>query len=116
MPSVSLWAAVPHYLPVSANPKAALALVERATSLLGVAVDIEPLSRAAARWEESVARLLEENDELSAYVERLESAADAADAVSGDDPAGGNGGPIPSGEDLALELERYLKEQAGGET
>jgi predicted ATP-grasp superfamily ATP-dependent carboligase len=108
--SVSLWAAVPHYLPMSANPKAALALVERTSRLLDVPVDTEPLSGMAERWERGIARLLEENDELGEYVRRLEAAAEEADQEtrSADQP-------FPTGESIAAELERYLQERSGGE-
>ena len=119
LPSISLWAAVPHYLPVEPNPKAALALVQRAASLLGVAVETGTLAVAVDRWERGVARLLEENEELSDYVGRLETAASAASHDGGDDPAGGQGTlagdePIPTGESIAAELERFLKDQATG--
>ncbi len=108
--SVSLWAAVPHYLPMAVNPKAALALVERTSRLLGVPLETEPLASMAERWERGVARVLEENEELGEYVRRLEAAAEAADE-QGLSPEG----PVPSGESIAAELERYLQERAGGE-
>ncbi|HEX9236429.1 MAG TPA: PAC2 family protein, partial [Actinomycetota bacterium] len=105
--SVSLWAAVPHYLTAASNPKAALALVERATSLLEMPVDTEPLAQAASRWEEEVGRLVEGSDELAEYVRRLESAADEA-ASTGEPPV------IPSGDSIAAEVERFLREQGRG--
>src|SRR5207245_10501524 len=58
LPSVSLWAAVPHYLPSAPNPKAALALVERASALLNLPVQTGSLSRAVEGWEEGVVELL----------------------------------------------------------
>jgi predicted ATP-grasp superfamily ATP-dependent carboligase len=70
LPSVSLWAAVPHYLPSAPNPKAALALVERAGALLEMAVDTAPLTEAAAEWEQEVGRLVEGSEELVEYVQR----------------------------------------------
>jgi predicted ATP-grasp superfamily ATP-dependent carboligase len=111
---VSLWAAVPHYLPAAANPKAALALVRRAASLLDLRLDLAPLELAAQRWEEGVAKLLDDNDELADYVRRLEEAADAPD----DEDGGGSvvaAEPIPSGDAIAAEVERFLREQSGGE-
>jgi len=113
--SVSLWAAVPHYLPGSSNPKAALALVQRASALLNTTVDVASLARAAGRWESGVAKMLEDNDELAAYVRRLEEAADTDG--SGDEGVQGaaSGEPLPSGDAIAAELERFLREQAGGE-
>jgi predicted ATP-grasp superfamily ATP-dependent carboligase len=108
LPSVSLWAATPHYLPAGPNPKAALALVDRVTDLLEVGVDTSSLSEAVARWEEGVARLLAGSDELGEYVARLEAAADDADSDSDDDlrPA--------SAETLAAEVERFLRDQGRG--
>jgi predicted ATP-grasp superfamily ATP-dependent carboligase len=108
--SVSLWAAVPHYLPAAPNPKAALALVRRTTSLLGIPVDTGDLAVAASGWERGVARLLEESAELSEYVERLESASDD-DEEEEDDAI--EEGSVPSGDAIAAELERYLREQSG---
>lgn len=105
LPSVSLWAAVPHYLPSGPNPKAALALVGRVSSLLGTAIDTAPLARAAARWEEGVGRLLEGSDELTEYVQRLEQAIDENAASKG---------PVASADEIAEEVERYLREQGTG--
>jgi proteasome assembly chaperone (PAC2) family protein len=106
---VSLWAAVPHYLPVTPNPKAALALVERLSRIIDISVDIEPLTRAARSWERTVLGVVRESEELTEYVARLEAAADE----------GGIGGPrladqVPSGEVIAAELERFLREQGEG--
>jgi predicted ATP-grasp superfamily ATP-dependent carboligase len=102
IPSVSLWAAVPHYLPAAPNPKAALALVERASALLEIPVETRSLVQAVEAWEEGVLRLAQESDELADYVTRLEAAADQR----ADDE-------VPSGEALAAELERYLRDQGG---
>jgi proteasome assembly chaperone (PAC2) family protein len=109
--SVSLWAAVPHYLPVAPNPKAALALVERVAQLLELPVITEPLVRAVASWEETVLRLVEESDELTEYVSRLEAASDES---AGEERLAEQ--QVPSGESIAAELERFLREQEQGGT
>jgi predicted ATP-grasp superfamily ATP-dependent carboligase len=103
MPTVSLWAAVPHYLPSGPNPKAALALVEKACGLLDVTVETDTLARAASSWERQVSEQTEDNPELQAYIRRLEDLARERE------------GPpeIPSGDALAAELERFLREQRG---
>jgi predicted ATP-grasp superfamily ATP-dependent carboligase len=103
IPSISLWAAVPHYLPAAPNPKAALALVERASSLLEVPVETRSLLQAVEAWEEGVLRLVQESEELAEYVGRLEVAAEESLASE----------QMPSGDALAAELERYLREQGG---
>lgn len=101
--SVSFWAAVPHYLPSGPNPKAALALVEKLSAFLEVPVETDTLSRAAATWEEQVSEMIEQNDDLKAYVQRLEEGAGRGEEL----------GEIPSGDALAAELERFLREQRG---
>jgi len=111
LPSISLWAAVPHYLPPSPNPKAALALVQRASALLGIPIDTSSLARAARDWEGTVARIIEDSDELGEYVRSLETSAD--EGASEENRM--DGAPV-SGEDIAAELERFLRERDGGGT
>jgi proteasome assembly chaperone (PAC2) family protein len=102
--AVSLWAAVPHYLPAGPNPKAALALVQKVARLVDVPVDTDTLTRATGTWEQQVSETVEESPELKAYVERLEAgAAERRGTIE-----------IPSGESLAAELEQFLREQRGG--
>lgn len=106
IPSASLWAAVPHYLAVSPNPKAALALVENATRLIGASADVGDLTRATAVYEKRVAEIVASDDDVQAYVKLLEERADEGGETQP--------GSIPSGDDIAAELERYLREQGGG--
>ncbi|MEX2418432.1 MAG: PAC2 family protein [Actinomycetota bacterium] len=101
--SVSFWAAVPHYIPAGVNPKATLALVERLTSYLGVDAEAADLGTAAAAWEESVDEQVRENETLSSYVSRLEEAESEQFNIT--EP--------PSGDELAAEIERFLKERSG---
>ena len=106
IPSASLWAAVPHYLAVSPNPKAALALVEKATELIGAPADIDELVQGTAVYEERVAEIVASDEDVQAYVKLLEERADdPGDDLDPDD--------LPSGDSLAAELERYLREQGG---
>ena len=102
--SASLWAAVPHYLSVNPNPKAALALVEKCTQLVGAAAEIDDLQRATAVYEEKVSELVAQDEDVQAYVRMLEERSDERD-IEEMDPT-----QMPSGEDLAAELERYLRD------
>jgi proteasome assembly chaperone (PAC2) family protein len=104
LPSASLWAAVPHYLPGGPNPKAALALVEKASAFLGVPIETDTLERAGESWVSEVSSQVQENTELAAYVRRLEQAAEEREGLPE---------IAPSGEVLAAELERFLREQRG---
>jgi proteasome assembly chaperone (PAC2) family protein len=107
VPTVSLWAASPHYLPQTANPKVALALMERLRDLLGLEVDTGEIELASRGWEREVDEAIEEDGNLGDYVKRLEEAAERGIAP---DPA-----DELSGEDLAAELERYLREHGASE-
>jgi predicted ATP-grasp superfamily ATP-dependent carboligase len=99
--SASLWAATPHYISATPNPRAAVALLERLSDLVGTPGPSGELVRAASEYAVRVAAAVAEDPELAGYVEQLESAADA------EDPA--------TGEDLARDFERYLREQGGEE-
>jgi proteasome assembly chaperone (PAC2) family protein len=107
--SASLWAAVPHYLAVTPNPKAALALVERATQLLGAGAEIDDLVRATTVYEERVTEMVAGDDDVQAYVRMLEERTDEQGDLEEMDPS-----QMPSGEDIAAELERFLRDK--GET
>ena len=99
--AASLWAAVPHYLPGGPNPKAALALVRRVSGFLAMPVETDTLERAAQSWESQVSGTIADNPELSAYVQQLEESASQREGLP----------EFPSGDALAAELERFLREQ-----
>jgi hypothetical protein len=67
----TLWAGLPHYIGVSPNPRGALALLERLTTLIGLRLDLEPLRSEAARFEGKVSALVAEDPELGEYVRQL---------------------------------------------
>ena len=104
VPSASLWAAVPHYVAATPSPKATLALVERAAELLGSSVPTTALEIAAASYERQVSEVVESDDDVSEYVHRLEESSDDGDDEDVE---------LPTGEALAADFERYLREQQG---
>jgi predicted ATP-grasp superfamily ATP-dependent carboligase len=119
--SCSLWAAVPHYLPGTPSPKAALALIERASDLLNLRIPTLALEIAAAQYERQVNEVIEADDYMIAYVQRLEEGHDSGDDLDDDDeddldPIGaepslkGADGRLPSGDELAAELEEFLRD------
>jgi predicted ATP-grasp superfamily ATP-dependent carboligase len=103
MPSASLWAAVPHYIAATPNPKAALALVRRLEGLVGVSVDASDLESAAADYERQVNLAVQSDPDVQAFVERLEAAAE-------DEPTF-NPGEMPSGDTIAREFQRFLRQR-----
>ena len=98
LPSASLWASVPSYVPGAPSPKATLALVERTTALLGVWVPTTDLEIASASYERQVSELVDSDEETASYVASLEQRHDDG----GDD--------FPSTESLVEEVERFLRE------
>ena len=107
--SASLWAAVPHYLAVNPNPKAALALVHKATQLIGIPADIDDLERATEVYEQRVSELVASDEDVQAYVRLLEERSDERSREE-IDPS-----QIPSGDAMAAELENFLRNRDPGE-
>ena len=110
IPSVSLWAAVPHYVSLAPSPRAALALCRRLGELVGADVDLAELEQAAEEYNEQVTEAVASDSETAAYVEELERRVDLMEAAE----------ELPSGESLAAELTRFLREREengeGGES
>jgi proteasome assembly chaperone (PAC2) family protein len=103
--SASLWAAVPHYVASTPSPKASLALVERAADLLSTKVDTTDLRITAADYEREVSEVVAADDDVIAYVQRLEASGDEDDSAASME--------MVSGDVLAAELERFLREENG---
>ena len=105
LPSASLWASVPHYVAAAPNPKAALALVRRLEGLVGVAVDASELEQAAADYERQVGLAVQSDPDVQAFVERLEQLAEDERTTEPEE--------IPSGDLLASEFQRFLRQRGG---
>jgi len=101
IPSVSLWAAVPHYVSLAPSPRAALALCRRLGELVGTDIDVSELEQAAEEYTEQVTEAVASDAETAAYVEELERRVDLMEAAE----------ELPSGESLAAELTRFLRER-----
>src|SRR5579871_4425367 len=69
IPSLSLWAAVPHYVSLAPSPRAALSLCRRLGELLGAEVDLDELERASTEYTEQVSEAVSADAETAAYVE-----------------------------------------------
>lgn len=121
VPSASIWGAVPHYLPGTPSPKVALALVQRAAELLDSSVSTIDLEIASAEYERQVNEVVESDEDMIRYVRQLEESHDEGDDDDDDTEDGpdvvANGsltdeyGNLPTGEALAAELERFLRDQ-----
>lgn len=101
-PVVSLWARVPHYVASMPYPQASAALLNALASITGLTIDASALRDAADEARQRVDDLVTSNPEHEAMVRGLEQSADAVEGTS-------LGGDLPSGDELAAELERYLR-------
>lgn len=112
LPTASLWAAVPGYTSQLPSPRAAMALVERACSMMGTPAPVARLAAQVEDYDAKVAALIADDEDLVTYVVRLEEMVDemsvddeldtldALDVLDDDDP-----------EMLAAEVEQFLRDR-----
>lgn len=96
LPTIGFWARVPNYVG-SDYPAAAMALVERVSTHLGMAFDLDELAQEASEHRAQLDAAMDQRADVRAMVEQLEQVHDATASVSG--------------EDLATEIERFLREE-----
>lgn len=95
IPSIGLWAQVPHYLAGNASPPAARAVLSKLMELTGMELDLAGLDRAAARYTRKVELGLADRPDVAELVAAIEA----------------QSGPPDNVEDLVTEIERYLRSQ-----
>jgi predicted ATP-grasp superfamily ATP-dependent carboligase len=100
--AVGLWAQVPHYTAAMPYPAASAALLDKLAEMGGFTIDSGALHAAAEQTFTQIEQLIANSEEHQAMVRQLERQLDQA-------PASGGLGPIPSGDELAAELERFLR-------
>jgi proteasome assembly chaperone (PAC2) family protein len=103
LPAASLWAAVPHYVSLAPSPRAARALCDRLAQLLELSIDTTELAEAEESYAEQVTEAVSSDEETAAYVAELERRTDELDLEEHED--------LPSGDTLAAELTRFLRER-----
>ncbi len=107
LPAVSFWASVPHYLPSVPSAPAALELLQNLQHLVGGPLDTSHLERTSEDYQRQVAAAVSQDSDLTSYVQMLEERYDAQ--------ADGDPKDLPSGDDLASELEEFLREKGDEE-
>ncbi|HEX8074105.1 MAG TPA: PAC2 family protein [Thermoleophilaceae bacterium] len=103
VPSVSLWASVPHYVAAAPNPKAALALIRSFEGVAGVAVEARDLEESAEDYERQVNAAVASDPEVKSFVERLEQTLDEAQDVTPEH--------LPSADAIARDFQRFLRQR-----
>ncbi|CAB4628863.1 unannotated protein [freshwater metagenome] len=99
IPTLALWAAVPHYVHNSPSPKATLALMAELQKMLGVSFSQGDLADQAFEWERGIDEIAENDDEMAGYIEQLEKNRDEFESEAA------------SGDAIARELEKFLQSE-----
>ncbi len=97
--AIALWAAVPHYANATPSPKATLALVNGLEDFLEISLPQGDLPESALAWESAVNEMVKEDSDIEEYIKTLEESKDASEISD------------ESGEELAREVERFLRRQ-----
>ncbi len=108
IPSVSLWASVPHYVAAAPNPKAALALIRGFEGVAGVAVEARELEESSDDYERQVNAAVASDPDVKGFVERLEQ---TLDEVQNDAPPE----RIPSADTIAHDFQKFLRQRRPNE-
>jgi len=107
MATASLWAAVPGYASQIPSPKAAMALVERACSMIGTPAPLAHLAGRAAAYDAQVAAMIGDDDDMIEYLARLEQFSD--DEADDDDDLTSDTPLDPDA--LVEEVEQFLRDR-----
>jgi hypothetical protein len=97
IPTLAIWASVPHYVHQGPSPKATLALIDKLEEIIDVVIPRGELVTEASDWEDGINKLAADDDDMTAYIAQLEQARDMVDS------------PEATGESLAQEFERFLR-------
>jgi proteasome assembly chaperone (PAC2) family protein len=108
LPSVSLWASVPHYVAAAPNPKAALALIRSFEGVTGIAVEALDLEESADDYERQVNAAVASDPEVKSFVERLEQTLDETQDVTPE--------KLPSADTIARDFQRFLRQRGDEST
>jgi len=101
IPTTALWAQVPHYLSGGASPPAIRAVLERLRELAGFAADLDGLDDQANAYVQRVEEGLTDRPDVVDVISAIEAGEDEVDESE-----------LPSGDELASEIERFLRDQS----
>jgi proteasome assembly chaperone (PAC2) family protein len=101
IPTAALWAQVPHYLAGGASPPAIRAVLERLRDVARLGVDLDGLDDQSRAYVERVEEGLTDRPDVVEVIQAIEDAEDDVDESN-----------LPSGDELASEIERFLRDQS----
>ena len=97
IPTVALWASVPHYVHNAPSPKAALSLLIEVERLIGVQFEHGTLAEEAFTWERGIDEVAETDEDMAGYITQLEKTRDEVESQAA------------TGDALAMEFEKFLR-------
>jgi proteasome assembly chaperone (PAC2) family protein len=98
IPTIGLWAQVPHYVAGGASPPAIRSLLARLRELAALQIDLSTLDEQMLAYTSRVEEGLAERPDVVDVINAIESGVDESE-------------PLPSGDELASEIERFLRGQ-----
>jgi hypothetical protein len=99
IPATGLWARVPPYLAGGPHPPAALALARSLSRVARIDIDTTELEAASKDHLEQVDIAIRERPQIAEFIEQIRNLVEQGDQR------------IPSGDEIAAELERFLSQQ-----
>ena len=104
VPSIGVWARVPHYASGTPYPEASAALLDELSKLTSIRIDTVALHRAGDSSRDQIQALIQASEEHSAMVRQLEVQHDSELGLSAIEFTN-----LPTGDEIAAELERFLR-------
>jgi len=105
IPALGLWAQIPHYISGLPYPSGSLQLIEGLQRVAGVSLPVGELPTLASTTRTQIDELVSKNDQHQAMVAQLEELTDSTELAT-------ELGPLPTGDELAAELQAFLRRQA----
>ena len=107
IPAITLWARVPHYVSAMPYPDASAALIEGLNSVSGLLFDASSFHADGVAARRQIDELIAGNHDHVEMVRQLEAAVEAEQAEDAFDME------VPSGDEIAAELEQFLRGEGG---
>lgn len=108
IPSAGIWAQVPHYVAAMSYPAASIALLDALETTTGLSIPAQTLRREVPVQRERLDHLVASNSEHEQMVARLERLHEDSEA---EEQAAGPTLEMRSGDEIAAEVERFLRDQ-----
>lgn len=110
MPAVSLWANIPHYISSLPNPKGAYALLVGLSAVAEISLDLGEMERSAEQFDAQIEEAISQDPKITQYLSQAKMDEDDEEDFEGNENIGREEPKnLPTGEDLADEIESYLR-------